>query len=276
MLSSCMEKILVTGGTGTLGKQVVRHLLNEPFKVVVLSSQNDPTVPQGVQVVKGNLETNEGLKDAAKHAGIVIHCASNPKDPQRADVTGTINLLRSLDKDKTDHFVYISIVGVDKTNYPYYQAKNETEQIIKDSGIPFTILRTTQFHNLVLNMISSFQTENGHILVPPGMQFQSIDVSEVASCLAELAVKPPSGLLPDMGGPEILSIEEMVKIYLAVLGRRDEIKEDQVTMPRYDLFRSGVNLCPSNLDGKITWKQFLISTPSKKSSSLLGEGRGRT
>lgn len=253
-----MQKIIVTGGTGTLGKQVVNQLLKRNRDVYVLSSQENPEVPDGVKVIKGNLVTGEGLQNL-QDANIIIHCASNPKDAQNTDVAGTSNLLNALDKAKIRHFINVSIVGVDKTDYRYYKVKATVESLVSKSGLPFTTLRATQFYDLVLNMIRSFEINNGSIFVPAGMKFQSIDVIEVALRLVELTEEQPSELLPNMGGPDILTIGEMVKTWLDVSGKQYLIKAEPLEGPRYELFRSGVNLCPDHKYGSITWKEFLGS-----------------
>lgn len=253
-----MQKIVVTGGTGTLGKQVVKQLLTKGYEVYVLSSQLTPEVPAPVKIIRGDLATGKGLQNL-HDANFVVHCASNPKDTQNIDIAGTRRLLNALNKSNMTHFINVSIVGVDKTDYPYYQAKVTVENLVLESGIPFTTLRATQFHDLVLNMIRSFEIENNTILVPEGMKFQSIDVNEVAIRLAELVDEQPSGLLPDMGGPEILSIEEMVKIYLEVSGQSYSVEAKPIEGLRYELFRSGINLCPTNKYGTITWEQFVAS-----------------
>jgi uncharacterized protein YbjT (DUF2867 family) len=252
-----MQKIVVTGGTGTLGRQVASQLLAKNRNVYVLSSQDSPVVPDQVKVIKGNLVTGESLQNL-RDANIVIHCASNPKDAQNTDVIGTGNLLKVLDKTKIHHFINVSIVGVDKTDYPYYKVKKAVENLVSESGIPFTTLRATQFHDLVLNMIGSFEISNGNILVAAGMEFQSIDVNEVALRLAELTDEQPSGLLPDFGGPEVLTIEEMVKTWLDISGKTYSIKTEPNQGARYQLFRSGVNLCPDKNYGSVTWINFLL------------------
>ncbi|HEY9003288.1 MAG TPA: SDR family oxidoreductase [Mucilaginibacter sp.] len=253
-----MQKIVVTGGTGTLGRQVVNQLLARNLEVYVLSSRDNPAVPDKVKVIKGNLVTGEGLQNLSD-ANIIIHCASNPKDAQNTDIAGTGNLLIALDKAPMRHFINVCIVGVDKTDYPYYKVKTAVENLVSESGIPFTTLRATQFHDLVLNMICSFEINNGNILVPAGMKFQSIDVNEVAFRLAELTEERPSGLLPDMGGPEVLTIEEMIKTWVDISGQKLYVKAEAIESPRYDLFRSGVNLCPDHKYGSNTWEKFLAS-----------------
>lgn len=252
-----MKNILVTGGTGDLGKEVVQQLLNLNHKVYVLTSRQDPLLPAACEVVKANLVTGEGLKKAAKEADIIIHCASNAKDPKNVDEEGTKNLLRVIGKNRVQHFIYISIVGIDKSIFPYYLVKARVEKMIQSSGVPFTVLRATQFHSFVLKMIGLFSLENGSMIVPKGIRFQPVDVKEVAARLVRISQQHPAGMLPDMGGPEVLTIEQMVQDYLKSCRRTETMQLSDASNERYELFRSGINLCPSNAYGKITWRTFL-------------------
>ena len=254
-----MEKVLVTGGSGTLGREVVNELLSQHYETCILTSKENTVMSGNCRIFVGNLEKNTGLKDALNNTDVVIHCASNPKKSLKVDIEGTRNLINAIDRNKTRHIIYISIVGVDKSNYPYYKIKVDVENIIKECGIPFTILRTTQFHNLVLNIISGLETIDGIINVPQGMKFQSIDVGEVAGYLVELIKGDGCGLLPDRGGPEILGIEEIVKSYLEISGLKNTFKLCEIKNERNDMFSSGINLCPSNKYGKISWRQFLLA-----------------
>jgi len=132
-------KILVTGGTGVLGHEVVNRIVGDKHHVKVLSTQCKTLLPKDVEFVKGDLALNLGLNEAVVDSEIIIHCASNPKDPKNTDIQGTFNLLKAINKSKIQHFVYISIVGVDQTAYPYYRAKYEVEDIIAKSGAPYSI-----------------------------------------------------------------------------------------------------------------------------------------
>ncbi len=252
-----MKNVLITGGTGTLGTEIVTQMINDSIhQVSILSSQKSYSPPQS-HITHGNLATNEGLYEALENTDIIIHCASNPKDALNVDLAGTANLLNAINKNKKPHLIYISIVGVDKSAYPYYNIKAKVEKMIAESGVPFSVLRTTQFHNFVLSMIQSFPFSNGHLMVPKGMRFQSIDIKDVANRLIKLTGEEPSGLLPDMGGPEILGIREMVMDYQNVFGKNDTLEIAVTNNERHNLFRTGINLCNLNIDGKITWEQFL-------------------
>jgi len=252
-----MKKVLVTGGTGILGSEVVKQLLSLNYGVCVLSSKKNPKVPEGVQLIHGDLVTGKGLKEATENTDIIIHCASNPKDTENVDIKGTQNLLQAIDKDITKHFIFISIINVDKSDYTYYKTKAQVEKMIAGSGIPFSILRTTQFHNYVLAIIKSLDKNNGEIVIPDRMRFQSIDVSEAAALLVNLAGSSPVGLLAGTGGPQVLKFERMFKTYLKVLDRHNDLKTKPIEREEYDRYRSANNLWRSNPYGEINWENFL-------------------
>ncbi|MGN6616676.1 MAG: SDR family oxidoreductase [Ilyomonas sp.] len=259
-----MKKVLVTGGTGNLGRCVVNDLLQKNVEVSILTTKSDIQW-KDVEVFEGDLAKNISLTQATAKADIIIHCASNAKDFQQADIQGTENLLHSLNRKGLQNFIYISIVGIDKSSYPYYQAKLTVEKMIINSGIPHTILRTTQFHSFVLNMLLFFINEQSKdvITIPAGMKFQSVDIREVAQQLTANLEKA-KGILHDFGGPQILSFEEMTQIYLNIIKTKADIETTVIESPRYELFRSGINLCPDNAFGKITWGSF-IEEPLKHS-----------
>lgn len=252
-----MKNVLVTGGTGLLGREVVDQLLVLNYEVTVLSSKKNTSVPDGVQMIKGDLASNSGLTDATENADIIIHCASNPKDTRSVDIKGTQNLLGAINRNKTLHFIYISIINVDKSNYAYYQTKIKVEQMIAASGIPFSVLRTTQFHNYVLTILKTFDKKNGVIAIPDGMHFQSIEVKEAATLLVDMAQREPVGLVRGVGGPELLRFEEMAKTYLNVLNRNDELRIKPISNEEYERYRSENNIWPTNSYGNVTWEAFL-------------------
>ncbi len=254
-----MNKVLVTGGNVNLGKHVVEVLLKKGLETAVLTTKTNNASQNEVQFFTGNLFENIGLKEAAENVEVIIHCASNPRSFLETDIIGTTNLLNAVDRNSIKHFIYISIVGIDKSDYPYYQGKFEVENIIANSGIPFTILRTTQFHDFVLNMIKTLdQSEaSDSIKIPSGLRFQSVAIKEVAELLVSLSLEESKGLIEDFGGPEILHLEEMTKSYLEAIKSNKLIKLEKSEDIRHKLFTTGVNLCPENHSGKQTWKEYL-------------------
>ena len=188
------SEILVTGGTGTLGSRVVDRLRADGRQVRVLSRSGR----RGT--VRGDLSTGENLGAALRGADTIVHCASNPVKARQTDVAGTLLLLQEAAKSGVSHVVFISIVGVDRNPYfPYYRVKLDAERVIERSAVPWTILRATQFHDLVLMALRFLDRLPAVMPIPRGFRLQPIDVGEVASRLIALA--EPAGRVPDVGGP---------------------------------------------------------------------------
>ena len=254
-----MASILVTGGTGKLGRQIVRQLCYQGLDVGILTTRANIDLSSGAKVYVGDLIDRASLSRAVEDASVVIHCASNPGDPHTVDLEGTKNLLQSLDRLRVQNFIYVSIAGVDKADYPYYRIKSDVEKIVRDSGVPWSVLRATQFHDLVLErLIKPFDRGDGMPLtIPAGMRFQTIDIRDVANRLQKLALGEASGSTTTIGGPEILTIEKMARTYLQVLGRKEDVEPQLLTSEFYNLFRSGININPEWSAGTITWETYL-------------------
>ena len=129
-----------------------------------------------------------------------MHAASDPRgDPWQVDVAGTRRLVEAVDRDRLQHLVYVSIVGVDRIPWNYYRAKYAAEQVLLASGLPVTLLRVTQFHDFVDEMLET--ARRGPVLpVPMGWRLQPVDVGEVAAHIGEVAAAPPSGGVLEYGG----------------------------------------------------------------------------
>jgi uncharacterized protein YbjT (DUF2867 family) len=254
-----VSKILVTGGTGTLGRAVVARLLAHHHLVRLLSHRASSAAPPGVEVYAGDLADGTGLAEAVAGMDAIIHCASNSReDRYQTDIEGTRALVQAASAHGKPHLVYISIVGIDRSTYAYYQAKYQAEQLIEQGHLPWTILRTTQFHDLVLRLLHSFGIDTrAEVSVPAGMRFQSIDHREVADRLVQLVEQKPSGHTPEMGGPQVLTIEEMAAAYLRLQGRKAIIRPEPMAGALFEVFRSGINLIPMHADGIITWEAFV-------------------
>ena len=140
------QLVLVTGGTGTLARQVVARLRDAGGKVRVLSRRSHPP-GDGVEFVAGDLLTGEGIGPAVDGAGAIVHCASSNK----GDADATRNLVRAASSlPAPPHVVYVSIVGSELVSFGYVRAKLECERIVAGSGLPWTTLRATQFYDLIL------------------------------------------------------------------------------------------------------------------------------
>jgi uncharacterized protein YbjT (DUF2867 family) len=209
--------ILVTGGTGTLGKQVVVALLAEGHEVRVLT-RDTREAQEGAEFVTGDLSSGEGIEAAVQGAEIIMHCAGSSK----GDEIKARNLVRAASGTGAQHLVYISVVGadripivsaVDRAMFGYFASKLAAERVVGASGIPWTTLRATQFHDLML-LTARTMAKLPLVPVPAGFRFQPIDTDEVAARLVELALGAPAGLVPDIAGPRVYGMAELVRTYL--------------------------------------------------------------
>src|SRR5215218_7936038 len=216
-----MSEILVMGGTGVLGLRVVDRLRGAGREVRVLSRSGRPGT------IRGDLLMGAGLDEAVDGVETIVHCASNPyRKTRQTDVGGTELLLQAAARVGVSHVVFISIVGVDRNPYyPYFRVKLDAERVIERSTVPWTILRATQFHDLMLRMFRLLDRLPAVMTIPRGLLFQPIDVGETADRLVELALSPPAGLVPDVGGPEVLTSTELARAYLGATGREKRIVE---------------------------------------------------
>ena len=251
-----MKRVLVTGGTGALGREVVPRLLNAGYTVRVMS-RRAPKLGEDVDVewAQASLENGTGLAEAIADMEVILHLASSPVKRQ-VDIEGTEQLLEHARAAGVEHFVYISIVGIDQISYSYYRNKLEAEQLIERSGVPWSNLRATQFHSLIDKLL------NGMIrlpiaFVPTNWQFQTISDGEAGEHLVAAMEQGPSGYLPDIGGPEVQRLGEMTRQWLAARGMRRPIVHLPIPGGLSAGFRKGLNTTPDNSVGKLTWKEWL-------------------
>ena len=249
------SEVLVTGGTGSLGRRVVDRLRGPGYAVRTLSRS-----ARGAGVVRGDLLTGEGLARALKGVDVLIHCASNPRKPRQTDVEGTGRLLEAAGRASVSHVVFVSIVGIDRNPHlPYYRAKLEAERIVERSPVPWTILRATQFHEFVLKQIRLLE-RLPVMMAPRGFLLQPMDIGEVADRMAELALSEPAGRVPDIGGPEIRPLPDLARSYLKATGRRRRVVEVPVPGKAARALREGALLAPDQTYGEIQWEEFLDGT----------------
>jgi uncharacterized protein YbjT (DUF2867 family) len=240
------NRILITGGTGTVGRVVAQRLLRSGAQVRILSRGRRAGDPTGqAEYVVGDVKTGEGLGEAFADVDAVVHCV----DPAHHVVEAALRAERP-------HLVYISIVGVDRIPLGYYRRKLADEELISKSGLPWTVLRATQFHDLVAVMLRGLAAPPV-MIVPAGFSFQPIDVRDVGVQLAALALAGPAGRVPDMAGPEVLPVADLARRYLAAMGKRRPIVP--VTLPGRVArgYRAGGNLAPDRAVGTISFDRYL-------------------
>jgi uncharacterized protein YbjT (DUF2867 family) len=241
--------ILITGGTGTLGQYVVARLTGAGRDVRVLSRRAHDPVP-GVEFVRGDLTTGDGIDAAVAGAATIVHCASG----RTGDAEATGNLVRAASAGT--HLVYISIVGVDRFSLGYYRTKLASEQVVIDSGLPWTILRATQFYDLIWSgarVLGRLPV----VPVPAGFPTRPIHADDVAARLVELALGSPAGMVDELGGPEVRGFADLIREYLRINGKRRWVVP--VWIPGLGRVRAGALLPTTQpVEGPTrTWAEFV-------------------
>lgn len=253
-----MSHYLVTGGTGVLGRVVVDRLVAAGDDVVVLTRRPDAPLPEGVRRAVGDLATGQGLPAAVAGVDRIIHCASagDYRRPER-DIDDTRRLLTAARAAGAPHLVYISIVGVDRIPFGYYRAKLGTERLIEASGLPWTVLRATQFHELV-HMMLHLVTRPPVVLLPGSLRDDPVDTADVADRLVELGRGEPAGRVPDLGGPQRLTLAEALGDYVAVTGLRKPVLPLWLPPTRVVKgFQAGGHLLADGVRGTGTFADYL-------------------
>jgi uncharacterized protein YbjT (DUF2867 family) len=261
--------ILVTGGTGTLGRLVVAGLRDAGRDVRVLSRHPHEDT-EGIEHVTGDLATGEGVDAAVAGTEVIVHCAGSAK----GDGDKARHLAKAASRAGVRHLVNISVVGadrvplssaVDRAMFGYFGSKLAAEQAVAGSGVPWSTLRATQFHDLIYLVVRQL-ARLPVVPVPAGIRFQPIDAAEVAARLVELALGGPSGLVPDLAGPRAYDLADLTRGYLRARGRRRLIVPVPVPGQAAQALRSGANLSPSRAVGRRTWEEFLterVSAPTR-------------
>ena len=276
--------ILLTGGTGTLGRELLPRLLGAGRTVRVLSRTAGAGWAggsTGVEPVIGDLSTGEGLDAAVAGIETVIHAAGSAK----GDAAKAARLVDALQRAGTArHLLYISVVGADTTPFEgridratlgYFEEKRQGELAVSGAGIPWTILRATQFHDF----IAAFADMGMKLPVMPSFavfRYQPVDVRDVAERLVELALGKPAGMVPAIGGPGVFPMEELLKGYLRAVGRRRLVLPVHIPGKAAKAQRNGANLACDRAVGVRTWAGFLAEKRAGAREPGSAGARGRT
>lgn len=248
-----MTNVLVTGGTGNLGGSVVAHLVTAGATVRLASRRVRPVDADAeVDWIQVDYASRAGLDRALSGADVVLHCAGGSG---RGEAGTMAALLSSGRRAGLPHLAYISIVGVDRIPLAYYRSKFAAERALIASGVPWTILRATQFHDLALSIAA--KTCLLPVGLVPKLSCQPVAVEEVAARLVEIASNPPQGRVPEFGGPEILAFRELAQLYLRSVRKRKPVVSLPVPGRVGAALRAGAGLTPDHGDGMQTFAQFL-------------------
>lgn len=251
-----MQKILVTGGAGKLGRLVVKHLRAAGYPVRGMSRRATPGEDwPGTEWRQADLVTGAGLPQAVQGMDVIVHTAG--QGTWQADVEGTRHLLDAARQTGVAHLVYISIVGIERVPYAYGKAKLAGENLIEHSDLPWSILRATQFHHLIDRVLRVLTRLPLVMLMPTDLLLQPVAEDDVAKRLGEIVQAGPSGRVPDMGGPQILTSGDLARTWLKQRGMRRFIIPLWLPGTIARALRQGGNTCPQQAIGTVTWETWL-------------------
>jgi len=211
-------KIVVIGGTGLIGSKAVPILRQGGHEVLAASPKS------GINSITG-----EGLKEAVTGAQVVIDLANSPSFEDKAvmeffEASGR-NLLPAEAAAGVRHHVALSIVGIDRSpDNGYFRAKVAQEKLIEASGVPYTIIRSTQFLEF-LGGIASMSADGNLVRLSPGL-FQPIAADDVAAIVADVALAAPRNGIIEIAGPERAPLDEMIARYLEAVGDPRKVVRD--------------------------------------------------
>ena len=196
-------KIVVIGGSGLIGKRLVKKLREHGHDAIAASPSS------GV-----NTQTGEGLPEVLKGASVVVDVSNAPSWEDNAVMnffeTSTRNLLAQEAAAGVGHHVALSVVGTERLlESGYFRAKIAQEKLIKNSSIPYSIVRATQFFEF-FSGIADFSTKGNEVHLPPVL-IQPMAADDVASAIGRVAVGPPVNGTVEVGGPEQFRLDELIR-----------------------------------------------------------------
>ncbi len=249
-------KIAVAGGTGVVGRHVVRELESRGHEPVVLSRSH------GIDLTKGN-----GLDEALAGVGVVVDVSNTNAMSRRAAVAffsaATGMLLAAEERAEVGHHVALSIVGIDRVPLGYYMGKLRQEKLCLAGRVPATVLRATQFHEFPAQLLE--RIPRSPVIPVPRMWSQPVAAREVAGALVEAALDQPAGRLPDLAGPRVERLEDLVRQLLKARGRRRLILPIRVPGKAGRAMAEGSLIATRNgLRGTLTFDQWLASEDGRE------------
>jgi nucleoside-diphosphate-sugar epimerase len=267
-------RVLVTGGTGKLGRELLPKLSEAGHSLVALGRR---PLPPGVPATwaRGDLSTGEGIDDAMRNCEAVVHAATAGFGDRYSlrwavfhsaavDVRGTRALLEAAERMRIEHFVFTSIVGIDRvplfpTIYRYFKHKLVAEASVRRTSLSWTIARITQFHSFLDQMFAWRLRLPGPVLLPETLG-QPIDASDAADAVIASLEETPARQIREFGGPEVMDWRKLVDAWVARRGVTRTIRFIRVPGRLGRALRHGALTCPERSSGSITWEQWLSRT----------------
>lgn len=246
-------KVVIIGGTGLIGKQL-GALLQQGGHAVVAAAPST-----GVDTLTG-----EGLAQALQGAQVVVDVSNSPSFEPAAVLrffeTSTRNITQAAAAARVPHYVALSIVGVDlPPGNGYFHAKVAQERLIRASGLPYSIVRATQFHEFIGAIADSF-TRDG-VVHAPSAGIQTIASADVAQALADTVVAAPINTWREIGGPQPQGIDALLREVLATQGDPREVRtDDSATYFGAPLQAGTLQPGPGAWIGPTTWQAWAART----------------
>jgi uncharacterized protein YbjT (DUF2867 family) len=263
-------RILVTGGTGHLGRAIVARLLEQGRLVRVLARH--PANDASIDWLVGDLATGEGLERAVDGVDTLIHAATHSpiaqrgafrvvdlfRSPTDVDVQGTAALLNAAARANVRHFIHISIVGLRYTGgLRYSQAKLAAEQVVRESPVPWSIVRATGFYWLLGRLLAGMSAKP-LVPIPAAIRMQPVDSDDFAEYVVRAVADDLRCERRDFAGPQILTLGEIMREYCAAYGLHPRVL--RIPLPRRlrAMIEAG-QLAPDSIHGSRTWADWLRS-----------------
>lgn len=260
-------RVLVVGGTGGLGRLVVRELGRRGHRTRVLSRRTRPEAfaEQDVETAVGDVTTGAGVAAALTGVEVVVDTTNGGRHAKRVMVDGTGRLLRAAAKAGVEHVVGIGIVGAEALAplVPYYRVKVTQEQVVSSGDVPWSWLRATQFHDFVGQAVAGLARLP--VLPVPAIRYQPVDRGEVAAALADAVEAGPAGRLADVAGPQALPMVDLARIWLQAHGRHQRAVSIPLPTQFGRRLREGALCNPDRAVGRTTFEEWASSQVRKGS-----------
>lgn len=243
--------VLVTGASGTSGAAVGPRL-SKTCEVRPMSRR------ARAGWVAADLRTGDGLADAVRGADVIVHLASSPVRTADTDIAGTRRLLDEAKRAGVRHLVFVSINGADRVPFGYYRAKIAVEDMIKASGVPYTILRAAQFHQFAETLLTTM-SKLGPVVADRKWLLQPVSVEDVADRIADLIDDGASDRTVEFAGPQVLTFEQLARPWLAARGRRRPVWAIRIPGRMSRAIRAGGLTTEARPTGTHTWEDYLAA-----------------
>ena len=252
-----MTRTLVTGATGTLGTALRRKLAAAGREVRAASRSPPGRSEETVEWIELDLTDGTGVESAVDSVDVVVHAATAPRgDTEAVDVNGTERLLAAAADAGVANFVYPSIVGIDEIPFAYYEHKAAAEAAVEESAVPSTIVRATQFHSFVADLLDSVAKLPVWPL-PTEIPLQPVAADEVAAAIVDHATEEATGRTDPIGGPEVRSVGDLTRAYRDARGLRRPVIRLPLPGSIAAGFRAGHATCPDHAVETVTWEAWL-------------------